>query len=69
MSETKHEIEIDGTKYTWIHYHCHCFGHCNEDQLLVDGEPYGRTDNPELCSLVVTLIEEVNKFRASLAQL
>lgn len=67
MASTKYEIEIDGTRYAWVHNGCRCLGHCNEDELLVDGEPYGRVDNPELCSFIVALIEEVQKFRAPVA--
>lgn len=69
MSETRYDIEIDGTKYTWVHNGCFCLGHCSEDELLVDGEHYGRVDNPELCSLVVSLIEELKSLRAPVAQL
>ncbi len=57
------EIEIDGTKYGWEHVPCHCSGHCNQDKFYVDGEYYGGTDNPELCSFIRSLIEEVQKLR------
>jgi (2Fe-2S) ferredoxin len=57
------EIEIDGTKYGWEHISCRCSGHCNSDKFYVDGEWYGRTDNPELCSFVSMLIEEVKRLK------
>jgi hypothetical protein len=63
MSETRYEIEIDGTKYAWIHEHCCCFGHCGSDRLEVNGEPYGQVDNPALCGFITSLIDEVKEAR------
>jgi len=61
MSRTEHEIVIDETTYKWVHDSCRCGMHCYSDEFYVDGEFYGKIDNPELCSFVTRLIEEVPK--------
>ena len=53
MAQTTYEVEIDETKYRWVHNHCHCLGgHCGSDELYVDGEPCGLSDNQALCEMV-----------------
>lgn len=61
-----HVIEIDGTKYCWSHHGCKCSGHCNTDSLTVDGEAFGTVDNAELCSMIVSMIDEINTLREKL---
>ena len=59
MSKTEYEITLDETTYKWVHDSCHCFGHCFPDEFYVDGEFYGKIDNPELCRFISALIEKV----------
>lgn len=58
-SKTEYEIEIDGTKYKWVHNSCFCLGHCGSDEFYVNGEEYGSYDNQELCWFITALIEKV----------